>query len=202
MHLWQLDLVGGIFLVGGRECKILTGIDDHSRFIVVATVLEKPSGVAVCAAFVAAMGRWGVPFEVLTDSGKQFTGRFTRPLPVEVLFERTCREHGISARLTKRRSPTTTGKIERFHRTLRRELLDEVGPFATIEAAQPALDEWVHSYNTQRPHQSLGMAPPVTLFRTRKDATPAATNTAPTAITESAAEQSTSTGSSARARRI
>ncbi|WP_441347024.1 helix-turn-helix domain-containing protein [Rhodococcus sp. 15-725-2-2b] len=29
MHLWQLDLVGGIFLVGGRECKILTGIDDH-----------------------------------------------------------------------------------------------------------------------------------------------------------------------------
>lgn len=122
---------------GGRECKILAGIDDHSRFIVVAEVFEKPSGVAVCVAFVAAMQRWGVPFEVLTDNGKQFTGRFTRPLPVEVLFERTCREHGISARLTRPRSPTTTGKIERFHRTLRRELLDEVEPFATIEAARP-----------------------------------------------------------------
>jgi transposase InsO family protein len=190
MHLWQLDLVGGIFLVGGRECKILTGIDDHSRFIVVAAVLKKPSGVAVCAAFVAAMQRWGVPFEVLTDNGKQFTGKFTRPLPVEVLFERTCREHGISARLTKRRSPTTTGKIERFHRTLRRELLDEVGPFATVEAAQLALDEWVHSYNTERPHQALDMATPVTLFRTREDAAAAApATTFPAAEESTAAEQ-------------
>ncbi|WP_245819620.1 hypothetical protein [Rhodococcoides yunnanense] len=61
MHLWQLDLVGRINFVGGRECKILTGIDDHSRFIVVAAVLDKPSGAAVCAAFVAAMQRWVFP---------------------------------------------------------------------------------------------------------------------------------------------
>jgi hypothetical protein len=33
MHLLQLDLVGGIFLADGRECKMLTGIDDHSRFM-------------------------------------------------------------------------------------------------------------------------------------------------------------------------
>ncbi|NYJ19528.1 transposase InsO family protein [Leifsonia psychrotolerans] len=167
MHLWQLDLVGGVHIEGGRECKILTGIDDHSRFVVVAAVLERPSGIAVVEAFIAAMHQWGVPFEVLTDNGKQFTGKFTRPLPVEVLFERTCREHGISARLTKRRSPTTTGKIERFHRTLRRELLDEVGAFASIEAAQAAVTEWVHAYNTQRPHQSLDMATPASLFRPR-----------------------------------
>ena len=141
MHLWQLDLVGGVFLAGGRECKLLTGIDDHSRFVTVAAVLEQPSGSAVCEAFVGAMNRWGVPFEVLTDNGNQFTGRHTRPLPVEVLFERTCREYGITARLTKRRSPTTTGKIERFHRTLRRELLDETGAFDTIETAQTAIDE-------------------------------------------------------------
>ncbi|OPX05457.1 DDE-type integrase/transposase/recombinase, partial [Gordonia sp. i37] len=139
MHLWQLDLVGGVFLAGGRECKLLTGIDDHSRFVTVAAVLEQPSGSAVCEAFVGAMNRWGVPFEVLTDNGNQFTGRHTRPLPVEVLFERTCREYGITARLTKRRSPTTTGKIERFHRTLRRELLDETGAFDTIETAQTAI---------------------------------------------------------------
>ena len=167
MHLWQLDLVGGVFLAGGRECKLLTGIDDHSRFVTVAAVLEQPSGSAVCEAFVGAMNRWGVPFEVLTDNGNQFTGRHTRPLPVEVLFERTCREYGITARLTKRRSPTTTGKIERFHRTLRRELLDETGAFDTIETAQTAIDEWVHAYNTCRPHQSLNMATPASVFRSR-----------------------------------
>lgn len=173
MHLWQLDLVGGLHLADGRECKILTGIDDHSRFVVLATVLAIPSGPAVVDAFITAMGRWGVPAEVLTDNGKQFTGKFTRPLPVEVLFERTCREYGITARLTKRRSPTTTGKIERFHRTLRREFLDEVGAFTSIEDAQAALDEWVHAYNTQRPHQSLDMQPPTALFRPSHVALPA-----------------------------
>ena len=127
MHLWQLDIVGGVFLANGREHKVLTAIDDHSRFVVAATLLPLPSGPAVCDAFLAAIARWGAPFEVLTDNGKQFTGKFTKPLPVEVLFERICRDHGITARLTKRRSPTTTGKIERFHRTLRRELLDETG---------------------------------------------------------------------------
>ncbi len=167
MHLWQLDIVGGVFLVNGREHKMLTAIDDHSRFVVAAAVLPVPSGPAVCDAFLAAIARWGAPFEVLTDNGKQFTGKFTRPLPAEVLFERICRDNGITARLTKRRSPTTTGKVERFHKTLRRELLDETGAFESIEAAQAAIDEWVHAYNTVRPHQSLDMATPASLFRSR-----------------------------------
>ena len=50
MHLWQLDLVGGVPLADGRECKMVTGIDDHSRFVVIAAVVAVPSGRAVCAA--------------------------------------------------------------------------------------------------------------------------------------------------------
>ena len=165
MHLWQLDLVGGIYLADGRECKMLTGIDDHSRFIVIAEVLAAPSGRAVADAFVRAMRVHGVPAEVLTDNGKQFTGRFTRPRPAEVLFERVCRENGVSTKLTKPYSPTTTGKIERWHRTLRGELLDGCGPFASLPAAQAAISEWVNTYNHARPHQSLDMATPATLFR-------------------------------------
>jgi transposase len=67
MALWQLDLVGGVFLADGRECKLLSGIDDHSRYVVIATVLAVPSGRAVADAFVAAMKSYGVPAEVLTD---------------------------------------------------------------------------------------------------------------------------------------
>jgi transposase len=67
MHLWQLDLVGGVPLSDGRECKMVTGIDDHSRFVVIAAAVAVPSGRAVCAAFTAAMRRYGVPFEVLSD---------------------------------------------------------------------------------------------------------------------------------------
>ncbi|MGP3919187.1 IS481 family transposase [Nonomuraea sp. 10N515B] len=165
MHLWQLDLVGGVPLADGRECKMVTGIDDHSRFVVIAAVVAVPSGRAVCSAFTKAMRRYGVPFEVLSDNGKQFTGRHNRPQPVEVLFERICRENGINQRLTKPRSPTTTGKIERFHKTLRHELLDHVAPFESLAAAQDAIDAWVHAYNHQRPHQALNMATPASVFR-------------------------------------
>jgi transposase InsO family protein len=172
MQLWQLDLVGGVFLVGGRECKMLTGIDDHSRFVVIATVVAVPSGRAVCERFLAGLRRYGIPSEVLTDNGKQFTGRFTKPRPAEVLFEKTCREHGITARLTKPRSPTTTGKIERWHQTLRRDLLDQTGVFPDLPAAQAAIDAWVHTYNHERPHQSLDMATPASRFRpSRPDTT-------------------------------
>jgi transposase InsO family protein len=165
MHLWQLDLVGGVFLADGRECKMLTGIDDHSRFVVVAAVLAVPAARAVADAFLKAMRVYGVPSEVLTDNGKQFTGRFTKPRPAEVLFERVCRENGITARLTKPYSPTTTGKIERWHQTLRRELLDPAGPFVDLPSAQAAISAWVHTYNHARPHQSLDMAIPASLFR-------------------------------------
>lgn len=165
MALWQLDIVGRVFLADGREVKMVSGIDDHSRYVVIAALVVVPTGRAVSEALLAALERYGVPGEVLTDNGKQFTGRYTRPAPVEVLFERVCREHGITTRLTKRRSPTTTGKIERFHQTLRRELLDQVAPFADLATAQAAIEGWVHGYNHSRPHQSLDMAVPADLFR-------------------------------------
>jgi len=102
-----------------------------------------------------------VPAEVLSDNGKQFTGRFGKPRPAEVLFERICRENGITQGLTRPRSPTTTGKIERLHQTLQLELLKEHEPFASIGEAQAAVDGWRAEYNADRPHQSLGMAFPL-----------------------------------------
>jgi transposase InsO family protein len=80
--------------------------------------------------------------------------------PGEVLFDRICRENGITHLLTKVASPTTTGKIERLHQTLQQELLDVHGPFATLEDAQAAVDTWRQDYKADRPHQSLAMAFP------------------------------------------
>jgi transposase InsO family protein len=164
MQLWQLDIVGGVSLVGGGECKVVTGVDDHSRYCVLAVVVVRPTGRAVCAAFAAALAEYGVPDEVLSDNGKQFTARFARPRGGEVLFDRICRENGIVHRLTAVRSPTTTGKVERLHQTLRRELLDEHPLFADLAAAQAAVDAWRAEYNHQRPHQSLEMATPASRF--------------------------------------
>jgi transposase InsO family protein len=165
MELWQVDVTASAFLTAGAEVKIVTGIDDHSRFCVLARAVMRATARPVCLAFTAAMRVYGVPEEVLTDNGKVFTGRFHKPgIPVEVLFDRICRENGITHRLTKIHSPTTTGKIERLHQTLQRELLDVHGPFESIEALQAALDAWREQYNTSRPHQSLAMAFPASRF--------------------------------------
>ncbi|OLM29120.1 Mobile element protein [Pseudonocardia sp. Ae717_Ps2] len=51
----------------------MTGVDDHSRFAVIATVMVRATGRAVCLAFADALRRYGIPDEVLTDNGKQFT---------------------------------------------------------------------------------------------------------------------------------
>jgi transposase InsO family protein len=76
----------------------------------------------VCGVFTQALARYGTPEELLTDNGKVFTGRLG-PHPSEVLFDRICREQGITHLLTGVRCPTTAGKIECFHKTLRAELL-------------------------------------------------------------------------------
>jgi transposase InsO family protein len=138
MQLWQLDIVGGLLLIDGTECKVVTGVDDHSRFCVTATVVVRATGRAVCLAFAEALRRYGVPDEVLTDNGKQFTDRFGKG--GEVLFDRICRDNAITHQLTEPSSPTTTGKVERFHGTLRREFLDAAGPFESVLAAQAAVD--------------------------------------------------------------
>jgi transposase InsO family protein len=83
-----------------------------------------------------------------------------------VLFDRICAENSIRHLLTAPRSPTTTGKIERWHKTIRAEFLaDHDRQHATIAELQQALDAWVACYNTERPHQALGMRPPIDRFR-------------------------------------
>ena len=164
MELWQLDVTASAFLADGTEVKIVTGIDDHSRYCVIATAARRATARPVCRAFIEAMAVYGVPGEVLTDNGTVFTGRFIKPRPAEVLFERICRENGITQRLTRPRSPTTTGKIERLHQSLQPGLLKVHGPFASLEALQAALDAWREEYNADRPHQSLGMAFPASRF--------------------------------------
>jgi len=162
MELWQLDVVHGFLLGDGTSAKALTGVDDHSRFCVSARLMASERTQAVCDGFSSALRAYGVPAQVLTDNGKVFTGRFAQP-PVEVLFDRICRENGVDHILTEPRSPTTTGKIERFHRTLRIEF-NTRQVFRNLRTAQEALDEWVTYYNTQRPHQALGDLTPQSRF--------------------------------------
>ena len=159
MELWQMDVVGGFPLADGTSAKALTGIDDHSRMCVCATLMARERTRAVCDGLRAALAAYGEPVQILTDNGKVFTG--------------------IEHLLTQPRSPTTTGKIERFHRSLRAEFLSDRAPFANLKTAQQALEEWVEDYNTSRPHQSLHMATPAERFSAAAPAAAPSTSTTP-----------------------
>ncbi len=162
MELWQMDIMAGVRLADGRELKLVSGIDDHSRFCVSARLVWRATARPVCEALLEALARYGAPEQILTDNGKVFTGRFGAGAGL-VLFDRICHEHDVRHLLTAPRSPTTTGKVERFHWTLRREFLAGRA-FASLEEAQAELDAWVEEYNAERPHQSLGMASPEARF--------------------------------------
>jgi transposase InsO family protein len=165
MALWQMDVMGRVHLAGGQEVKIVTGIDDHARFIVCAKAVAAATARPVCQALAEALRGHGIPQEILTDNGKVFTGRFGSG-PGPVMFDRICADNGIRHLLTAPYSPTTTGKVERLHKTMRAEFFTpQDGTWATIAELQAALDNWVTQYNTARPHQSCGGRPPIERFR-------------------------------------
>ncbi len=65
MELWQMDIVGGVLLEDGTTCEILTGIDDHSRFMVCAGIMTRSISRQVCGHLGAALEKHGAPEEIL-----------------------------------------------------------------------------------------------------------------------------------------
>lgn len=167
MELWQMDVMGGVVLVDGTQLSVVTGIDDHSRFCVIASLVRRATARPVCDALMEGLSRHGVPDQILTDNAKVFTGRLANK-PAVVLFDRICLNNGIRHILTAPYSPTTTGKIERLHKTLRKEFFSQ-HMFETFEEAQAGLDAWVGYYNHDRDHQGIGDVSPIRRFELAGD---------------------------------
>lgn len=162
MELWQMDVMGGVKLKDGSQLSVVTGLDDHSRYCVIAKLVPRATARPVCDALLEGLKLHGIPDEILTDNGKVFTGKLARK-PANVLFDRICLNNGIKHILTAPYSPTTTGKVERLHKTMRKEFFSE-HLFETIGEAQSALDAWLVSYNHERTHQAIGDVPPARRF--------------------------------------
>jgi transposase InsO family protein len=162
MELWQMDVMGGVRLTDGTQLSVVTGIDDHSRFCVMAKVVPRATARPVCEALLEGLSRHGVPEQILTDNARVFTGKLAGK-PATVAFDRICVGNGIRHLLTAPYSPTTTGKIERLHKTMRKELLDG-RLFTSTEEAQTEVERWVAHYNLDREHQAIGDVPPIRRF--------------------------------------
>ena len=163
MELWQMDVMGGVRLAGGGELKVVTGIDDHSRFCVCAQLTPRATARPVCEAFLAAMRRHGAPEQVLTDNGKVFTARFGRGKGL-VLFDRICHENGIRHLLDRAAQPDDHRQGRALPQDGAQRVPRRAASSPRLEEAQAALDEWVAHYNAERPHQGIGMTPPLRRF--------------------------------------
>jgi transposase InsO family protein len=158
--LWQMDFKGHIALEAGR-CHPLTVLDDHSRYALEIGACGDERTETVQARLERVFRRYGLPRRILADNGSPWgtTGpeRHTR-LTVWLLDLDVPVSHG------KPYHPQTQGKDERFHRTLKGEVLDGV-IFPGLGQAQAAFDAWREVYNTKRPHEALSLETPSRRYR-------------------------------------
>ena len=156
--LWQMDFKGHVGMRHGR-CHPLTILDDHSRFSLCIAACANQQRQTVEEQLVGVFRRYGLPQRMTMDNGSPWgdqTGVYTA---LEVWLMR----QGIRVSHSRPYHPQTQGKIERFHRSLKAEVLQSQC-FIDLVGAQKAFDIWRETYNQKRPHQALGMGVPASRY--------------------------------------
>jgi transposase InsO family protein len=157
--LWHIDATQHR-LANGQAFWVIDLVDDHSRFLLATYVCSSPTAEAGWAAVRGAVAAYGLPRQLLSDNGLNFTGRlhgFT------VAFERQVRAGGIELIHARPYHPETIGKLERQHATQNAWVAD-YGPPRSLATAQHVLDDYRHDYNTARPHEGIGQQFPVEIY--------------------------------------
>ncbi len=75
-EMWQSDAIH-CRLADGTDAEVLNWLDDHSRYLLSATVHQPVTGEDVVAVFLAVIDDQGPPASTLTDNGSIYTSRFT-----------------------------------------------------------------------------------------------------------------------------
>jgi transposase InsO family protein len=159
--LWQMDFKGDFQTLESGRCSPLTVIDDHSRYNIVLSACSRTTTQVVQEALEQAFRSYGLPSRINTDNGAPW-GSPSAPGQLTELAVWLIRL-GIRVSYSRPYHPQTNGKDERFHRSLKAELLERHA-FSTHEHVQQELDRWRQVYNTERPHEALGMATPITRY--------------------------------------
>lgn len=157
-EMWQTDFKGEFLTADKKYCFPLDIIDDCSRFLVKIKPLTSTAN-AVIPCFKEAFYEYGMPNSILSDNGAQFAGfrqGYTQ-------FEKWLMNHDILPIHGRIKHPQTQGKIERFHRTMKQELLKHT-VFKDVNDANSALQNWRLKYNNIRPHEALNMKCPAEVY--------------------------------------
>lgn len=157
--LWQMDFKGHFALLDGR-CHALTVLDDHSRFALGLRACSNERGGTVQGHLTEIFRRYGLPERMLMDNGSPWgsdAAHIYTPLTVWLM------RLGIEVCHSRPYHPQTQGKAERFHRTLKAELLSGRF-FRDLDHCQEHFDHWRQAYNLERPHEALSLATPASHY--------------------------------------
>ena len=157
--LWQMDFKGHVAMATGR-LHPLTVLDDHSRYALVLAACADERTETVRARLEGAFRRYGLPWRMLADNGGPWGSGGREPTRLAVWLM------DLDIRLVHGRPhhPQTQGKDERFHRTIKAELLGN-RHFRDLAEAERAFLDWREVYNTRRPHEAIGLSTPASRYR-------------------------------------
>ena len=175
---WQSDFTHWRLAVR-NDTEILVWLDDHSRYALSVTAHQPVTGTVVLDTFTETARKHGLPASVLTDNGLVYTVRFAGYRGGRNQLETTLANLGITQKHSRPNHPTTCGKVERFHQTMKNWLTAQTPQPNTIEQLQALIDVFVDEYNHHRPHRSLGRTTPAVAYQRLPKTGPAGSSTGP-----------------------
>lgn len=157
--LWQMDFKGHVPMSRGSRCHPLTLLDDHSRYLLALRACPGESDSVTRPHLTQVFARYGLPERLLCDNAPPWSGPRGEWTALALWLVRL----GIILTHGRPRHPQTQGKEERFHRTLKAEVLSRTD-LLDLAHSQQIFDHWRPIYNHQRPHHALGLATPATRY--------------------------------------
>lgn len=154
-ELWQMDFKGHFKLCDQGRCHPLTILDDHSRFSICIKACVSEDTKSVKEGLEAAFRTYGLPEAMTMDNGAPWRGSQRHLSTLTVWLMRL----GIRVSHSTPRHPQTQGKLERFHRSFKEEVL-KYHQFSDLQNAQIRFNEWRDIYNNLRPHEGIGLQRP------------------------------------------
>ena len=169
-EMWQSDFTHWR-LATGADTEIITWLDDHSRYALSVTAHRRITGPIVVDTFNQTCVDHGVAASTLTDNAMVYTTRFSGGKGGRNAFEARLAHLGTEQKNSTPNHPTTCGKVERFQQTLKKYLTAQP-PANNLNELQALLNEFVDTYNHNRPHRALKRSTPAAVYNRLPKATP------------------------------
>ena len=159
--LWQMDYKGHFGIGNGNRCHPLTACDDHSRYNLILAACSNEQTLTVQGHLRNAFERYGLPRQILCDNGSPWGCVQNQLTPLNLWLIQV----GVDMIHGRPRHPQTQGKLERFHRTLKHELLSRTPHWKNLKNCQNLFDIWRDEYNQIRSHESIDDQRPADVYR-------------------------------------